>query len=182
MSQSRATSLNCPQTSNFTFMIDYIGGNPAANHHPRSSLFKTISVLRIGAGVMLMTRHGWTAATGAYQLIWKEQNWDWVKSFHEAGLPYPAILAPTVALIVASVALSWITGFLTRLFAVLFMPILVGFLIFSPQVGSIYTEAAWLYLLICFTLLLFGSGAISLDKLFNIGERWSRRPKKRKGW
>ena len=182
MNQSRATSLNCHQTSNFTFMIDYIGGNPAANHHSHGSLFKTISVLRIGAGVMLMTRHGWTAAIGAYQLIWKEQNWDWVKSFHEAGLPYPAILAPTVALIVASVALSWITGFLTRLFSVFFMPILVGFLIFSPQAGSIYTEAAWLYLLICFTLLLFGSGAISLDKLFNIGERWSRRPKKRKGW
>jgi uncharacterized membrane protein YphA (DoxX/SURF4 family) len=163
-------------------MIDYVGGNPAANHHPLGSLFKTISVLRIGAGVMLMTRHGWTAATGAHQLIWKEQSWDWVKSFLDVGIPYPAVVAPTVALTVAVVALSWITGFLTRLFAVIFMPVLVGFLIFAPQAGSIYTEAAWLYLFVSFTLLLFGSGAISLDKLFNIGERWSRRPKKRKGW
>ncbi|MCX6855331.1 MAG: DoxX family membrane protein [Verrucomicrobia bacterium] len=163
-------------------MIDYVGGNPAANHSPLGSLFKTISVLRIGAGVMLMTRHGWTAAVGAYQLLWKEQSWDWVKNFNDAGIPYPQFVAPAVALVVAVVALSWITGFLTRLFAVVLMPVLIGFLILSPQTGSIYTEAAWLYLFVSFTLLLFGSGAISLDKLFNFGESWSRRPKKRKGW
>jgi len=163
-------------------MIDYVGGNPAANQNPFSSFFKTISVLRIGAGIMLMTRHGWTAAAGAYQWIWKEQNWDWVKTFNDTGLPYAAVLAPTIAIVVAVVALSWITGFLTRLFAVVFMPVLIGFLILAPEAGSIYVEAGWLYLFISFTLLLFGSGVISLDKLFNIGESWSRRPKKRKNW
>lgn len=162
-------------------MIDYVGGNPAANQNPWSSLFKTIAILRIGAGVMLMTRHGWSAGVGAYEFLWKEQNWDWVKAFSDAGLPQPTLLAPAVAIVVAVVAFTWITGFLTRLFAIVFMPILIGFLILAPKAGSIYVEAAWLYLIIAFTLLLFGSGAISLDKLFHLGESWSSRPKKKRG-
>ena len=163
-------------------MIDYVGGNPAANQNPWSSLFKTIAILRIGTGVMLMTRHGWSAAVGACQFLWKEQSWDWVKTFSDAGLPQPTLLAPAVAIVVAVVALAWITGFLTRLFAIVFMPVLISFLVLAPKAGSIYIEAAWLYLLITFTLLLFGSGAISLDKLFHIGESWASRPKKKKRW
>lgn len=163
-------------------MIDYVGGNPAANQNPWSSLFKSIAILRIGAGAMLMTRHGWEAAVGAYQFLWKEQPWDWVKTFSDAGLPYPQLVAPAVAIVVAVVAFTWITGFLTRLFAIVFMPVVIGFLFLAPKAGSIYTEAAWLYLIIAFTLLLFGSGAISLDQLFRLGESWSSRPKKKRGW
>ena len=163
-------------------MIDYVGGNPAANQNPWSSLLKTIAVLRIGAGVMLMTHHGWSAAVGAYEFLWKEQNWDWVKIFNDAGLPYPQLLAPAVAIVVAVVACAWITGFLTRLFAVLFMPVVAGFLILAPKAGSIYIEAAWLYLLIAVTLLLFGSGSISMDKLFRLGENWGSRLKQKRDW
>jgi uncharacterized membrane protein YphA (DoxX/SURF4 family) len=163
-------------------MIDYVGGNPAANQNPWSSLFKSIAILRIGAGAMLMYFHGWTAAMGAYQFLWKEQAWDWVKTFSDAGLPQPTLLAPAVAIVVAAVAAAWITGFLTRLFAVVFMPIVATFLMLAPKAGAIFIEAAWLYLIIAFTLLLFGSGAISLDTLFRLGESWSNRPKKKRGW
>jgi hypothetical protein len=62
------------------------------------------------------------------------------------------------------------------------MPVVIGFLILAPMAGAIYIEAAWLYLLIAFTLLLFGSGAISLDKLFRLGESWSSRPRKKCGY
>jgi uncharacterized membrane protein YphA (DoxX/SURF4 family) len=157
-------------------MIEHIGGNPAANQTPWGSLFKTIFILRIGAGVLLLTRHGWEAAKGAYEFLWKEQAWDWVTLFNDAGLPMPTLLAPTVAIIVAAVATSWCIGFLTRLFAVILMPVALGVIM---KAGPTYTEIGWLYFLIAFTLLLFGSGAVSIDKLFRLGESWSQ-PKKSK--
>lgn len=157
-------------------MIDYVGGNPAANQNPWSSLFKTIAILRIGTGILLVSRHGWGAAVGAYEFLWQEKNWDWVKSFADAGLPCPTLLAPAVAIIVAAVAASWCIGFLTRLFAVIFMPVLIGVLLKGPVENQ---EGAWLYLLISFTLVLFGSGAVSIDQLFRLGATWSK-PKKKK--
>jgi uncharacterized membrane protein YphA (DoxX/SURF4 family) len=156
-------------------MIEHIGGNPAANQNPWSSLFKTIAVLRIGAGVLLLSRHGWDAAQGAYEFLWKEQPWAWVLAFSEAGMPYPTLLAPAVAIVVAAVAVSWCVGFLTRLFSVVFMPVAIGVILHA---GPLYTERCWLYLLIAFTLLLFGSGSLSIDQLFRLGERWGQ-PKKR---
>jgi len=157
-------------------MIEHIGGNPAANQNPWSSLFKTIVILRIGAGALLLTQHGWVAAHEAYTFLWEEKPWIWVKSFADVGLPYPTLLAPTVAIIVAAVAASWCVGFLTRLFAVLFLPVVIGVLL---KGGAEYTEVAWLYLMISVTLLLYGSGAVSIDGLFRLGERWGQ-PKKRR--
>ncbi|TDU66648.1 TQO small subunit DoxD [Prosthecobacter fusiformis] len=157
-------------------MIEHIGGNPAANQSPWGSLFKTIVILRIGAGALLLTRHGWQAAQGAYDFLWKEQAWDWVKAFSDAGLPYPTLLAPTMAIIVAAVAVSWCLGFLTRLFAVVFMPVAIGVI---AMAGPSYTEVGWLYMIISVTLLLYGSGAVSIDKLFRIGASWGQPKKKR---
>lgn len=164
-------------------MIEYTGGNPAADQNPWSNLFKTIAILRIGAGVLLFTRHGWTAGMGAYEFLWQEKNWDWVKMFNDVGLPLPALLAPGVAIVITAVALSWSLGFLTRLFSVLFMPVLVGFLAYAHKTGSETVETGWLYLLIAITLTLFGSGAVSIDKLFRLGGGGGRaKKKKRKGW
>lgn len=161
-------------------MIEYTGGNPAADQNPWSSLFKTIVILRIGSGLLLLTRHGWEAAWNAYQFLWAEKGWDWVKVFNDAGLPSPTIIAPAVALIIGAVAVSWTIGFLTRLFSVVFIPILIGFLIMAQKTGAGGSEAGWLYLLIAITLTLFGSGAVSIDQLFHLGTRPKK--KKRKGW
>lgn len=150
-------------------MIEHIGSNPAAAENPLGSLFKTVAVLRIGTGTLLMTKHGFSAALGAYHFFWKEQPWAWVPAFHDAGLPYAHLLAPFTALIVAGVALSWISGFLTRLFAVLFLPVVITALVLLQKAGSPQGEAAWLYLFITATLLLFGSGAVSVDQLFRLG-------------
>ncbi|SKB07711.1 DoxX protein [Prosthecobacter debontii] len=158
-------------------MIEQIGGNPAANQIPIGNLFKSISILRIGAGVLLLSRHGWVAAHEAYEFLWEEKTWNWVKAFSDAGLPMPTLLAPAVAITIAAVAVSWCLGFLTRLFSVIMMPVLIGVIIKGT---SAETEIAWLYLLIAFTLLLFGSGAVSIDKLFRLGENWGHsKPKKR---
>lgn len=155
-------------------MIEHIGGNPAANQTPWSSLFKTIAILRIGAGAVLLARHGWGAAVGAYEFLWKEQPWSWVTAFNDAGLPYPTLLAPAAAIVIAAVAVSWCVGFLTRLFAVVAMPVAIGAII---KGGLLYSEIGWLYLLIAFTLLLYGSGAVSIDQLFRLGQSWGQ-PKK----
>lgn len=155
-------------------MIEHIGGNPAANQISVGSFLKTIVILRVGAGILLLKQHGWVAAQGAYDFLWKEQPWEWVKVFSDAGLPYPTLLAPTMAIVVAAVAVSWCVGFLTRLFAVVFMPVAIGVILLA---GPGYLEVGWLYLLISITLLLYGSGAVSIDSLFRLGESW-RKPKK----
>jgi uncharacterized membrane protein YphA (DoxX/SURF4 family) len=160
-------------------MLDYVGSNPAANQNPWAGLFKTIVVLRIGTGILL-SRHAWSGAHGAYDFIWREQPWEWARLFAEAGVPYPQFTAPAVALILLAIAISFCIGFLTRLFALLFMPLVGLFLIYGSKASAAQTEVAWLYLLVAFTLLLYGSGAISLDKLFHIGESWASRPKKKK--
>lgn len=164
-------------------MIEYTGSNPAAQQPSFSSFFKTIAPLRIGAGVLLIVRHGWASAIGAYQFLWSEQDWDWVHLVGEAGLPYPHLLTPAIALVVAAVGLSWAVGFLTRLFAVIFLPLVIGFIAFAQFSGGPYVELGWLYLIITVTLMLYGSGTFSLDKLFHLGAdfRDSRKRKKKKG-
>ncbi|MBE7496053.1 MAG: DoxX family membrane protein [Verrucomicrobiaceae bacterium] len=160
-------------------MIEYYGENPAANQNPWSGLFKTIVVLRMGTGVLLLTRHGIAAVTGAYHFLWNEQEWDWARLFADNGVPYAHLTAPAVALVVAAVGLGWTLGFLTRFFAIVFLPVVITALIMLQRVGSVHVEAAWLYALITFTLLLFGSGAISLDKLFHIGGQLSSPSRRR---
>lgn len=156
-------------------MLEYTGGAPVAAQSPLSSLFQTTAILRIGAGFLLMTRHGFNEAINAYHFFWKEQPWDWVPAFNAAGLPYAHLVAPFVAVLVAGVALSWILGFLTRLFSVLFLPVVITALVLLPQTGPTHVEAAWLYLFVAVTLLLFGSGALSADQLFRLGQNGSRK-------
>ena len=151
-------------------MIEYYGENPSANQSPWSALFKTIAILRIGTGIMLLSRHGIEAVFGAYDFLWNEKEWEWVTAFVDAGVPNAHLVAPAVALVVAAVGVSWTLGFVTRFFAIVFLPLIVAMLIILKGSGSAHVEAVWLYGLITVTLLLFGSGAISLDKLFNIGQ------------
>lgn len=150
-------------------MLDYSRGGSSAAPSPLGSLFKTIAIVRIGAGTLLMSRHGFGAALNAYQFFWKEQPWAWATAFRDSGIPYPHLVAPLVAVVVAGVALSWILGFLTRLFAVVFLPIIITALVLLQKAGSVQAETAWLYLFITVTLILFGSGSVSLDQLFRLG-------------
>jgi uncharacterized membrane protein YphA (DoxX/SURF4 family) len=143
-----------------------------------AGLFKTISVLRIGAGLTLLWFHAWHGAIGAYQFLWNEQAWNWVDAFKTAGFPLPHITAPAAAIVVAAVAICWTLGFLTRLFAAVFIPVAIGALWMAKSLNSPQAEACWLYLFIAATLLLFGSGNVSLDGIFRFGA--GLRPKKRK--
>lgn len=156
-------------------MLESYGSKPRADQNPLASLFKTASVLRIGAGLVLLTRHSWEAALKAYQFVWKELPWDWVPIFVEQGVPMAHLAAPTTAAILLVVSLSWITGFLTRFSAALMIALCAAALGFASTDYGAFSELCWLYLLTAFTLTLFGSGAISLDQLFRIGSRWGKK-------
>jgi len=160
-------------------MLESYGPNPRADQNPLASLFKTASVLRIGAGVVLMTRHAWDATFNAYQFVWKEIPWEWLPVFVKEGVPLPHLSAPAVAAALFLVALSWITGFLTRFSAVFMIALSAAALGFASTDYRAFSELCWLYLLISFTLTLFGSGAISLDRLFRIGSTWGKTPPNR---
>ena len=152
-------------------MIEQIGGSSRPPSNPIGSLFQTPALLRIGAGVVLMSRHAWDAVFKAYHFIWHEAAWDWKLAFESAGVPYPHLAAPTVAVLLAVIAASWILGFLTRLFSLLFIPIGLLGLMFAKASFPALSELCLLYLLISSTLMLYGSGAISIDQLFNLGSR-----------
>jgi uncharacterized membrane protein YphA (DoxX/SURF4 family) len=70
---------------------------------------------------------------------------------------------------------SWVIGFLTRLFAVIFLPVVITALVILQKAGSVQVEAAWLSLFITVTLLLYGSGAVSVDQLFRLGQGGSKK-------
>jgi uncharacterized membrane protein YphA (DoxX/SURF4 family) len=156
-------------------MLEYTGSGPAAASSPLSSLLQTAAILRIGTGLLLMTRYGIDAVQNAYHFFFQEQPWAWVPAFHEAGMPYAHLLAPVVAILIVLVALSWIIGFLTRLFACVFLPVVITTLVVLQHAGSPRVEAAWLYLIITVTLLLFGSGSVSVDQLFRLGHGGPKR-------
>ncbi len=159
-------------------MLEQVGGSrPKSNPNPLGGLFKTSAVLRIGSGLVLMTRHAWNGLFSAYEFVWKEVPWEWVTRFAEVGVPVPHLAAPTIALLLFAVALAWITGFLTRLFALLLLVISALALAFAGDDHAGFAELCWLYLLISFTLLLFGSGSLSLDRLFRFGTERSSKPK-----
>lgn len=156
-------------------MLEYTGGSPATAQPQLGSLVQTAAILRIGTGLLLMTRYGIGAVQNAYQFFWNEKPWAWVPAFHEAGMPYAHLLAPFVALLIVAVALSWIIGFLTRLFAFAFLPVVITTLVVLHNADSPRVEAAWLYLIITITLLLFGSGTVSVDQLFRLGQGGPKR-------
>lgn len=142
-------------------------------------LFQSIAILRIGAGASLAWFHGWPGLKGGYQFLWQEQPWEWVKVLDAAHVPVPHLVAPAVALIVAAVALSWTLGFVTRLFAALFIPVVIGAIVIAHRIASPEIETGVLYLAVAFTLLLFGSGNVSLDFFFKLGARGRELPKVR---
>lgn len=133
--------------------------------------FQTIAVLRIGAGLVLFLAYGLEATLKAWHFIWSKTPFPLVQTLEPTFLPWPQFIAPTAAFITCTVAIAWIAGFYTRLFAALFLPLPLISLFVAGTVKA--TEAdctvAWLFLIISATLLLYGSGNLSVDALFRLG-------------
>ncbi len=175
--RNQETSCSSVPTSDLSSHMLLTSGSPSNKKQNPSDgesiehLFKTGFILRIGAGLALASFHAWRGALGGYEFLWHEKPWDWVTALTEAHAPYPHLLAPAAAAVIAAIALSWITGFLTRLFAFAAIPVGIGALVVAQRLDSAQVETCWLYIIIAVTLMLFGSGNLSLDGLFKLGGR-----------
>lgn len=132
--------------------------------------------LRIGAGLTLLYIHAWNQAIFAWQYVRHQKSWDAIDALQNMGLPFPKFLAVTIAVLVTLTALSWIFGFYTRLFSLLFLPITLGGLLAANRAGHGFAaESAVLYFFIAIAMILNGSGWLSLDAMLK-----DRRPRKKR--
>ncbi|MDB6119396.1 MAG: DoxX protein [Verrucomicrobiaceae bacterium] len=161
-------------------MLTSYGRSPSAkNDTPGLKNLRTLAPLRVGAGLVLLFLYGLEAAVRAYEQVWKHVNWPLIATLGKAGVPYPDVLGPVAAGMALIVAGAWITGFLTRLFSFLFLPVITGAIIVVERLNAEnQAGVCWLFLFITVTLIMYGSGLVSLDALFHLGSR----PKKKKGY
>lgn len=133
--------------------------------------FQTIAVLRIGAGLVLFLGYGLEATLQAWHFIWQKAPFALVQTLEPTFLPWPQFFAPTAAFVTCTVAIAWIIGFYTRLFAAVFIPLPLVTLMVAGTVKATESECivAWLFVIISATLLLYGSGNLSVDALFRLG-------------
>jgi uncharacterized membrane protein YphA (DoxX/SURF4 family) len=150
---------------------------PAAPEPDLLSFLRSPAVLRIGVGLVLLLYYGIPAVAQGYPYVWRGAAWDWPDLFKQVGLPVPHLLAPITAGIIASVSVAWTLGFLTRLFALIFMPVSIGAIYMAEKMdATAHQPFCYLLLFVTFTLMLFGSGQVSVDQLFRLASR----PKKKK--
>lgn len=126
-----------------------------------------VTLLRVGAGLTLLYLHVWHQVQHAFRFVWNRQPWDMVDVVKNSGLPFATVLAVGGILISLLVALSWILGFATRFFSMLFLPVMLGALWIANKTAEVNgAEVCLLYFFIAAALLVHGSGRISLDALF----------------
>lgn len=146
---------------------------PAGGANP----LHTVVVLRVGAGLVLFLQFALEGGIRAWQYIWQHKPWTFIEELKAAGVPLYEAAGPAVAVLGVAVSLAWMLGFFTRLFSALFLPVL---LIALSITGRLHTEAhttaGWLFVFIAITLILNGSGTISVDGLFRLASR----PKKKR--
>jgi len=143
---------------------------------PERPLQPGLALLRIGAGFTLLYLHVWHQTQQAFQFVWNRKPWEAVDIIKKSGLPFSSVLAVGSELIALLVALSWILGFATRFFSILFLAVTLGALWVANKSGELNApELCLLYFFISAALVIHGSGWFGLDTAF--GRR--PRPKKR---
>lgn len=147
---------------------------------PRShSIFdglRTIAVLRIGAGLTLLLGYSLEATLNAWHFVWSHRAWQQLEALSKTALPFPQVLVPAAAFVSVTVAVAWILGFYTRLFSLVFIPLLLTSLIMvSGKADESIVIVCWLFLFIAITLVLHGSGNFSADALFRLAGGGSKK-------
>lgn len=150
---------------------------PATPTENPLSRLRTAVFLRVGTGLILLLYYGLAAAMQGYEFVWNGKPWEWVKLLTDADFPMPHILAPIAGGITALTAVSWILGFFTRLSAMLFLPVALGAIVLVERLDAgVHEPFVYALVLITITLMLYGSGYMSIDGLFKLVDR----PKKKK--
>ena len=161
--------------------MDYLTsfGSPkpsAPTPNPLEAL-RTVAPLRIAAGLILFLYFGLPAALQGYQFVWNGMPWNWVEMMTNAGFPAPKFFAPIAGGITVVTSVGWMLGFFTRLFGVVFLPVVLGAAVVVEKSGQqAYEPFVYLLFFVTVAMVLYGSGVFSLDQLFKLVER----PKKKK--
>jgi uncharacterized membrane protein YphA (DoxX/SURF4 family) len=145
-------------------MVNYFSNNPQG---PNPLLHGGIFILRAGLAAIMFFMHGLPHAIAAWSYIWKKQPWELVETLTELQYPFPAILSSSTAIILTIFPLSIFLGFLSRISAAILVVFLVTILVAAGSLeGFITQESIFLYLIGYSTLIVTGSGQISLDTAF----------------
>lgn len=124
-----------------------------------------ICLLRIGLSTVMLTIHGLPLSVAAWKYIWKKQPWDLVEAM--TAFQYPAIISTSAALVLTIFPASIIMGFLSRIASAILIVFLVAILVAVKSLeGFISQESIFLYLVGYSTIIITGSGMISMDAVF----------------
>ncbi|MEM7145772.1 MAG: DoxX family protein [Verrucomicrobiota bacterium] len=127
-----------------------------------------IFVLRTGLSATIFSLHGLPLFIAAWQSIWKKQPWDLVDTLTELQYPFPAIVSTAAALTLTIFPVSVFLGFLSRIASAILVVFLATVLVAANSLqGVISQEAIFLYLIGYSTVIVTGSGFISLDTAFH---------------
>ena len=161
-------------------MLTSYGPSPSSKQEiPGLKNLRTIAPLRAGAGLVLFFFYALGGAVQSYKMIWKHEPWALVPVLQQAHVPYPDIVASVAVGVALIVSVAWVTGFLTRFLSLVFMPVIIGALVVVERLNAeAHAGVCWLFFFITLTLVMYGSGLVSVDALFHLGSR----PKKRKGY
>ena len=162
-------------------MFTSYGPSPASSNQDSSALhrLRTLAPLRVGAGLVLFFFYALGAGVQSYKMIWKHEAWSLVPILEKAHVPYPNVVGAVATGIAIVVSVAWVTGFLTRFFSLVFLPVIIGALIVVERLNAeAQAGVCWLFFFITITLVMYGSGLVSVDALFRLGSR----PKKKKGY
>lgn len=133
--------------------------------------------LRIASAAVLLYLHAWHHTQSGWQFLWHQQPWELPLLLAKAKFPYVNPLAIATVAISFAVTVSWLIGFLTRLFSLLFIPVLLGAILAANRLEEYAAaETAMLYVLIAITLVVTGSGWFSVDTVFEM----NRNPKRKR--
>lgn len=161
-------------------MLTSYGPSPSQRTEvPGLGKIRSIAPLRVGAGLVLFFFYALGPAVESYKMIWKHEAWALVPILQKAHVPFPDVLGSVAVGIALVVSIAWITGFLTRLFSIIFLPVIVGAIVVVERLNAeAQAGICWLFFFITITLVMYGSGLVSVDALFRLGSR----PKKKKGY
>jgi uncharacterized membrane protein YphA (DoxX/SURF4 family) len=131
-----------------------------------------LMVARIATGGAILGLHAWAQAQAAWARIFHQVAWPLAEKAGEHGIKWPVPVCTTLVVIAVMGASGLILGFLTRLWAVM----LLGLVIFLGwNIGSIwYRELLGAYGVIFLMVFLIGPGLISLDSLFFVLKKQNR--------
>ncbi len=94
-------------------------------------------LLRITAGLSLLTWHGWRETFGAWLHLWRKTTWSFPETLGSLGFPWPIPFAVALVIIGVLCSIFLILGLLTRISAALLgVAAITSAILYPPEPGG----------------------------------------------